>query len=176
MTGMRRGRAVRGERDWSRSWTGLGTLGRGGLRLRGPPPPRLPRPSFGPPLPPRPHLSARSPQLLFKDILTLEREAQRGTGPSGAGPATSHLRCRFFRLPGHRGRPYLWPLLLPPWTEPALPAHDAYPDRRPGLHDRSHLSGSGCVHSEISTLSRWPRLESFTEMVYTAFRNHQSYH
>lgn len=171
---MRRGRAVRGERDWRRSWTGLGALGRGGLLTPRTTP--LPRPSFCPPLLPRLQPAARSPQLLFKDILTLKREDQRGEGPSRAGPATSHLLCRLFRLPGHCGRPYLWSLLLSPGTEPALPAHDAYPDRRPGLHDRCHLGGSGCIHSEISTLSRWPHLESFTDMVYTAFRNHRSYH
>ncbi|XP_036097529.1 HIG1 domain family member 2A, mitochondrial isoform X2 [Molossus molossus] len=33
--------------------------------------------------------------------------------------------------------------------EPAFPAHDAHPDRRPGLHGRSHLGGSGSIRSEV---------------------------
>ena len=67
----------------------MGALGRGGLLTPRTTP--LPRPSFCPPLLPRLQPTARSPQLLFKDILTLKREDQRGEGPSRAGPATSHL-------------------------------------------------------------------------------------
>ena len=93
-----------------------------------------------------------------KKILTLGEGGLKLDEPSKAGPATSPLLCPLFRLPGHSVCPYLWSLLLPPGSEPALPAHDAHPNRRPGFHDSSHLGGSGCIHHEISTLRAmaWP--------------------
>ncbi|XP_022348791.1 HIG1 domain family member 2A, mitochondrial isoform X1 [Enhydra lutris kenyoni] len=84
-----------------------------------------------------------------------------------------HLLCPLLRLPGHGGRPHLRPLLLPPGSEPALSAHDAHPDRCPGLHGRSHLAGSGCICYEVSILSPRPGLERYTEIVPGPRSNHR---
>lgn len=125
-----------------------------------------------------PHLDLPSPPYLRCDpeILALGKLDLKRRMTCGARPAVSQLLCALFRLPGHSGRPHLRRLLLLPGRQPALSAHDAHPDRRPGFHGHSPLAGSSCHRYEISTLSPRSGLESSAEMIPKPRSNHWSYH